>query len=248
MLELGRLYRMDCMEGMRQFPDGYFELAIVDPPYGTGAITYMPGERLSAVGGHIDRYEATIATFGAATGIRGNSVLKVEHGRGGSRTIGGFGDHNEAPPPAYFKELFRVSRNQLIFGGNYFFLPPSRGFAVWRKASVPYGFSMAMCEFIWASFPSNAVVFEASAVGRPGERIHPTQKPVKLYGMLLAHYARPGDKVLDTHAGSGSCLIACHRAGHPFVGFEIDKDYHAAATERLEKERRQMALADEERE
>ena len=247
MLEPGKIHLMDCMEGMRQFPDGYFELAIVDPPYGTGAITYMPGERTKANGGFFDKYDITVAAFAAQTEVRGRGRHKIESGRSSASTIKGFGDYNEAPPPEYFKELFRVSKNQLIFGGNYFVLPPSRGIAIYKK-QVAFGFSMAMFEYIWTSYSMNAKIFEANQVGRPGERIHPTQKPVKLYGMLLAHYAKPGDKVLDTHAGSGSCLVACHRAGHPFVGFEIDKDYHAAATERLEEERRQMALTDKERE
>ena len=242
LMELNRLYHMDCMEGMKNFPDGHFELAVVDPPYGVGAITYTPGERISAPGGYIDKYDVTVSTFAAQTGVRGKGRLNVERKDLSKSTIRGFGDYNEAPPPKYFKELFRVSKNQLIFGGNYFLLPPSRGFAVWRKTHVPFNFSMAMCEYIWTSFNANAKIFEANPQGKPGERIHPTQKPVKLYKALLEHYAKPGDKILDTHVGSGSSLIACHDTGHDYVGFELDADYHAAATKRIEEHKAQMSI------
>ena len=238
MLELNKLYHMDCMEGMKQFPDGYFELAIVDPPYGVGAITFMPGQRISGVGGYIDRYEVSVAVFGAKTSARGSQPLDINHGLNSKSTIKAFGDFNEAPPPAYFAELFRVSRNQLIFGGNYFLLPPSRGFAIWRKTNVPFNFSMAMCEYIWTSFATNAKIFEANPQGKPGERIHPTQKPVKLYQQLIAHYAKPGDKILDTHVGSGSSLIACRDAGHDCIGFEMNEEYHAAASKRIQEAER----------
>ena len=241
-MKLNRLYHMDCMEGMKQFPDGYFELAVVDPPYGVGVITYTPGERISAPGGYIDKYDVTMASFGSKTAARGQAVHDVEYSKLSKNTKRGFGDFNEVPPPAYFRELFRVSKNQLIFGGNYFLLPPSRGIAIYRKTNVPFNFSLSMFEYIWTSFTQVAKVFEAFASGKPGERIHPTQKPVKLYKALLEHYAKPGDKILDTHVGSGSSLIACHDAGHDYVGFELDADYHAAATKRIEEHKAQMSI------
>ena len=150
-----------------------------------------------------------------------------------------------APGDDYFKELFRVSRNQIIWGGNYFSLPPTRCFIVWRKLTISEKFTMAMAEFAWASFNENAKVFECAPQGTANEtRFHPTQKPVKLYQWLLKHYAKEGDKILDTHVGSASSLIACHRAGLDYWGFEIDPVYYKAAKERLDRETAQMNIMD----
>ena len=146
-----------------------------------------------------------------------------------------------APKQEYFDELFRVSRNQIIWGGNYFDLPPTRCFLIWRKTNVPENFSMAMCEYAWASFNDNAKMFEFSAVGQPG-RFHPTQKPIELYEWLLRNYAHEGDRILDTHVGSASSLIACQRLGFDFVGFEIDETYYKLASERFERETAQITL------
>lgn len=148
-----------------------------------------------------------------------------------------------APGREYFEELFRVSRNQIIWGGNYFELPPTRCFVVWRKLSISESFSMAMAEYAWTSFNSNAKVFEYSPQGRPDDaRFHPTQKPVALYEWLLTRYAEEGDTILDTHVGSASSLIACHRTNHKYIGFEIDGVYYEKAKERLERETAQMNI------
>ena len=144
-----------------------------------------------------------------------------------------------APGQEYFDELFRISRNQIIWGGNYFQLPPSRGFLIWRKNNVPQDFSMAMAEYAWMSFQGNAKVFDFSAVGQEG-RFHPTQKPVALYKWILKLYANKGDKILDTHVGSASSLIACYDMGFDYVGFEIDEEYYKLACQRLEEEKAQM--------
>lgn len=144
-----------------------------------------------------------------------------------------------APGQNYFEELFRVSRNQIIWGGNYFWLPPTRCFLIWRKINVPEKFSMSMAEYAWTSFDKNAKVFDFSAVGQEG-RFHPTQKPVELYKWILSNYADKGDKILDTHVGSASSLIACERLGFQYVGFEIDEEYYNLALERLEEERAQV--------
>lgn len=150
-----------------------------------------------------------------------------------------------APKDDYFKELFRVSRNQIIWGGNYFTLPPARCFVVWRKLSISESFSMSMAEYAWTSFNSNAKVFECAPQGGAGEkRIHACQKPVKLYSWLLKNYAKPGDKILDTHVGSASSLIACHRAGLKYWGYEIDPAYYAKAKARLEREQAQINIAE----
>jgi site-specific DNA-methyltransferase (adenine-specific) len=226
------LYLGDCMELMAEYPDKYFDLAIVDPPYGVGSVTYMPGERISTAGGFIDKYDITVATLNMEQ--RRNMKVDVIHSRNTSTTMNHFGDENISPPPIYFKELFRVSKNQIIFGGNYFLLPPSRGFVVWRK-HISENFSMAMCELLWTSFCANAKVVECASSGRPGERIHPTQKPIKVYEFLLKHFAKPGDKILDTHLGSGSTAVACNDLGFNLTASEMDEKYFIAACKRIEE-------------
>lgn len=149
-----------------------------------------------------------------------------------------------APGEEYFKELFRVSRNQIIWGGNYFALPPTRCFVIWRKLSISETFSMAMCEYAWTSFNDNAKMFEYAPQGKPGDRFHPTQKPVALYEWILNKYAKPGDIILDTHVGSASSLIACHNTHHKYVGFEIDPDYYRMAKKRLDDAEAQMNIFD----
>ena len=146
-----------------------------------------------------------------------------------------------APKQEYFDELFRISRNQIIWGGNYFYLPPTRCFLVWKK-HIPENFSMAMCEYAWTSFNANAKVFEYPSIDNSGMRFHPTQKPIELYEWILRNYAHEGDKILDTHVGSASSLIACQRLGFDFVGFEIDSTYYQLASERFERETAQMTL------
>lgn len=246
MLKLNTLYNMDCLEGMRQFPDKYFELAIVDPPYGGAATPVSVGgspgtmalqggaadweaKPRSRFGGRFDKYEIKADRTGGGYAEKYGS--KIEH-------------WDVAPPPEYFEELARVSRNQIIWGGNYFDLPPTRCFIVWRKLTISETFTMAMCEYAWASFNANAKWVEMAPQGtKEDKRFHPTQKPIALYKWLLKHYAKEGDKILDTHVGSASSLIACHEYGYDFVGFEIDEDYYKAATERLEAHRAQQGFA-----
>lgn len=145
-----------------------------------------------------------------------------------------------APNEEYFKELARVSKNQIIWGGNYFDLPPTRCFLIWRKLTISENFSMAMCEYAWTSFNDNAKLFEYPPQGNKEQRFHPTQKPIALYTWVLNRYAKEGYKILDTHAGSASSLIACYDKGLDFVGFEIDKFYYEKAQERLERHMAQM--------
>jgi site-specific DNA-methyltransferase (adenine-specific) len=204
MLELNKLYHMDCMEAMREIPDKYFELSIVDPPYG------------------IERFK------------RGGSVVNK------------YGDENRQwnnikPTSEYFEELFRVSRSQIIWGANNFSLPPSEYFIIWDKVN-PFEFSFAMCEQAWTNIKKPAKIFTYNSQSESASRIHPCQKPVALYEWLLKNYAKQGDKILDTHVGSASSLIACHNMGFDFMGFEIDEDYYRMATERLEAVRAQMRL------
>jgi site-specific DNA-methyltransferase (adenine-specific) len=232
----------DCTALMARYPDKHFDLAIVDPPYGVGSITYMPQSRTPVVGGFFDRYEVTIATLDYTQ--RKKMRVDIVHGDSPSTTNQKFGDENVAPGPEYFTALFRVSKNQIIWGGNYFLLPPTRGFVVWNKF-VSESFSMAMCEYAWTSFQQNAKMFAASPVGNAkNPRIHPTQKPVALYKWLLANYAKPGQRILDTHLGSGSIAIACHELGFDLTACEIDKDYFDKAMERIERHQKQQTLFD----
>jgi len=148
-----------------------------------------------------------------------------------------------APGQEYFEELFRVSRNQIIWGGNYFQLPPTRCFIVWRKTNISENFSMAMAEYAWTSFTGNAKIFEYTSIGDKNDpRFHPCQKPVQLYLWLLDNYAKKGDKILDTHAGSASSLVACHMQGINGWGFEIDKEYYEKAKLRLDKAQNQIGM------
>ena len=148
-----------------------------------------------------------------------------------------------APPKEYFEQLFRISRNQIIWGGNYFNLPPTRCFLVWKKLTISESFSMAMAEYAWTNFNSNAKVFEYAPQGRPNEqRFHVTQKPIALYTWVFNLYAKPGYKILDTHLGSGSSRIAAYNAGLDFVGYEIDKTYFDLQEERFRKHTMQGML------
>lgn len=148
-----------------------------------------------------------------------------------------------APPPEYFSELARVSKNQIIWGGNYFGLPPTRCFLVWRKLTISESFTMAMAEYAWTSFNENAKVFEFAPQGKKNDsRFHPTQKPIELYSWIYNLFARPGDKILDTHLGSGSSRIAAYDTGLDFVGLEIDPVYYQLEEERFEKHIQQRSI------
>lgn len=202
---MNKLYNMDCMEGMKHFPDKYFDLAIVDPPYGIGINNNM----------------------GRRKGDKNSNYPKA------------YWD-DEPPNEEYFKELFRVSKHAIIWGGNYFPLPPTKCFLVWRKPQISEDVSFSMLEYAWTNLDGTAK--EWIGMSNEKDRIHATQKPVALYSWILSRYAKEGDKILDTHAGSASSLIACHNAGLEFVGFELDKHYFAAANERLSAEMAQLRL------
>ena len=231
MLDFG-YYNMDCMDGMKEFPDKYFDLAIVDPPYG-GGFTESGGcqgwfakynqrnqeaENFNRFGGRFDKYKKE--------DDEGKKVI----------------DWDVAPPKEYFDELFRISKNQVIWGGNYFALPPTRCFLVWRKLTISDQFTMAMAEYAWTSFNSNAKVFEKAPQDKT--RFHPTQKPVDLYKWVLSNYANDGDLILDTHVGSASSLIACEDMGFKYVGFEIDEAYYNKGKERLDNHKAQISIID----
>ena len=144
------------------------------------------------------------------------------------------------PNQEYFNELFRVSKNQIIWGGNYFNLPPSQGFLIWDKV-ISQNFTLAMCEFAWMSFKKPAKIWRKCVLAEKN-KIHPTQKPILLYKWLLQNYAKKGDTILDTHIGSGSSAIACYLEGYDFTGFELDIDYYNNMLERFVKHYRQPSL------
>lgn len=183
------------------------------------------------------------------------AIVDPPYGIGASAGVGKYGreKHNsadkkwdaETPADEYFAELFRVSREQIIWGGNYFNLRPSRCFIVWDKGEGFKGRDFAEAEQAWVSFDRNAVIFKRDplASGDYRGKIHPTQKPVALYKWLLHNYANPGQLILDTHLGSGSSAIACHYHGNPLVACELDPDYFHAACKRIAKETAQTEFA-----
>lgn len=239
MEQLGQitLHLGDCMDVLRSLPDNAFQLAIVDPPYGNGLQDGNANGKFNRFGGLFDRYKAdnqqiTPPICSSGTDSGGHTFAKYKE-------IG----WDVAPTEEYFKELFRVTKNQIIWGANYFpNMPPTRCFVVWRKP-IPETFSMAMCEYAWTSFNANAKVFDHGSQGTPSDpRFHPTQKPVALYGWLLNQFAKPGDRILDTHLGSGSSAIAAHELGYEMLGIEIDPGYYAKARQRLINRQRQQLL------
>lgn len=148
---------------------------------------------------------------------------------------------DDSPPPdEYFEHLFRVSKNQIIWGANYFHMPPTKCFIVWRKPQISEDVSFSMLEYAWSSF--NETSKEWIGMSTEVDRVHPTQKPVQLYAWIFQRYAKPGDKILDTHLGSGSSRIAAYEAGLDFVGFEIDKEYFDKQEERFAAHTAQCSL------
>ena len=250
MLDFG-FYNMDCMDGMKEFPDKYFDLAVVDPPYGAGftegggCMGWFAKYHQDANGDaqRTNNGEPTYNRFGSKDSRFERYKRDPEGGADGEarKKIIAW---DVAPKQEYFEELFRVSRNQIIWGGNYFSLPPTRCFLIWRKLTISEKFSMAMCEYAWTSFNKNAKWFECAPQDPTGTRFHPTQKPVALYKWLLNNYAEHGDKILDTHVGSASSLVACRECGFKYVGFEIDEDYYKLAQKRLQAAEDQMNIFD----
>lgn len=206
------VFNVDCVEYMRTLPDNYFDLAIADPPYS------HQDEGMEIKGGRFHN------------GNRWNKYKKID---GIDIDCDGW---DIAPPKVFFDELFRVSKNQIIWGANYFVgMPATRCFLVWKK-NIPEQFSMAMCEYAWTSFNGNAKWIEVDQKSRPNDkRFHPTQKPIELYAWILRNFAKDGDLVFDPMAGSFSSRIACWKLGFDYVGCEIEKIYFDKGIERFEK-------------
>lgn len=218
------VFNQDCMIGMRQFPDKYFELAIVDPPYGIGEDAKK-----------------------AASRIRSSPKWKNPS----APKYTGVGWDNKPMDKEYFIELVRVSKHQIIWGANHFIenIPNanSSSWAVWYKVGQTPDCDFAACELAWTSHKKSVDYFRYDwvgfgAVNAKEERIHPTQKPITLYKWLLKNYAKPGDKILDTHGGSMSSRIAAYEMGFDFTGYELDKDYFDASVKRFEQYKSQLKL------
>lgn len=200
-------FNEDCMTLMARYPDKYFDLAVVDPPYGIGVNVNM----------------------GRRKGDKKSNYHKFA------------GEDKETPTAEYWEQLFRVSKNQIVWGGNYFtdYLYPSKCWLMWDK-----GFSedltFSQFELAWTSFGTMTKKFDRN----PSQlhRIHPTQKPVKLYEWIFANYAKPTDKILDTHLGSGSSRIAAYNAELDFTGCELDFEYFQAAEKRFRDHVSQLRL------
>jgi site-specific DNA-methyltransferase (adenine-specific) len=200
-------FNMDCLEFMASVPDKFYDLAIVDPPYGIGINVSM----------------------GRRKGDKKSNYHKFA------------GNDDSIPDKKYFIELFRISKNQIIWGGNYMteYLKPSPCWLLWDK-----GFSedltFAQFEMAWTSFKTSAKKFEKNP--NQLKRIHPTQKPVNLYEWILINYAKKEDKILDTHGGSQSSRIACFNLGFELDIIELDKDYFEQGNKRFEQHKKQLTL------
>ena len=213
--ELNQIIHADCMDIMKDIPDKWFELAIVDPPYfdGPQKSNYYAGtKQKTAVGKYKDLSKSW-----------------------------------ELPDKKYFDELIRISKNQIIWGINYFNISMPGGRIVWIKGVEKSPFSM--CDIAYQSFYNRIDMFKYLWSGfwqeemkNKEQRIHPTQKPVALYRWLLQNYAKPGDKIIDTHSGSGSLACACHLEKFEFLAIEKDEDYYKASVKRLEEIRSQGVL------
>jgi site-specific DNA-methyltransferase (adenine-specific) len=202
----------DNMLLMARYPDKYFDLAIVDPPYGLD-----------------------LANMNMGLG-KNKKASKVKNRKWSKKNW-----DNEVPTKYYFNELFRVSKNQIIWGGNYFDLGICNKFIIWDK-EVPEGLSFSDCEYAWTSFSGANKIFRYSAYLNKSEKFHPTQKPPQLYKWLLDKYAKPEDKILDTHLGSGSIAIACHDYGFDLTACELDLEYYEKAVERINNHVAQLKL------
>jgi site-specific DNA-methyltransferase (adenine-specific) len=200
----------DNMDLMARYSDKYFDLAIVDPPYG------------------IERFQKPSGSTRFKT-----SKLMQEEGL----------VWDKKPNQEYWSELFRVSKNQIVWGANNFVMPPSEYFCIWNKKQTVDNFATA--EYAWVSMglKKPAKMFDYSIhKHNHTNKIHPTEKPVNLYKWLLKNYATEGDKILDTHLGSGSIAIACHDMGFDLTACELDPDYYNAAMKRLTDHQKQLKL------
>jgi site-specific DNA-methyltransferase (adenine-specific) len=218
------LKNIDCIEYMATLDDNAFDLAIVDPPYG---INFDGNTTVKGKGGKANTFSN-----------------KQHHDKKGW--------DNERPTEEYFAELLRVSKNQIVWGGNYFadLLPPKKGWIFWdKKITNANNMNFSDGELAWTSFDCILRRFTYDWIGfgylnnkQREKKIHPTQKPIQLYKWLLKNYAQEGDKILDTNLGSGSIAIACHNLKFDLVGCEIDKEYYNNALKRYNEHKKQLSI------
>jgi site-specific DNA-methyltransferase (adenine-specific) len=229
---INKIIHADCMEILKQLPDKCVDLVLTDPPYGGG----------SSGGGVINgqiNHEADLAA-----GLK-NTISRTGGTWAKKYQIGGIFSHDIrhwdiAPTQEVFDEIFRVSKNQIIWGGNYFNLPPTRCFNIWKKLTISQKFSMAMAEYAWCSFNANAKLWEYAP--QDSNRFHPTQKPVALIARQIEEYSKEGDLILDCFSGSGTTAVACHNLNRRFICIEKNKEYYEASVKRLEQVQQQQLL------
>ena len=214
-MDINKIHNQDCLEAMKLMQDNQFDLAIVDPPFGIN---------ISKTGN-----------------VGGGKLAKVKN-------YGKKEWDSAIPTKEYFIELLRVSKNQIIWGGNYMIenLYNTPCFLIWDKNNTG---NFADAELAWTSFKTSTRIYKFTWNGmlqgdmkNKEKRIHPTQKPVKLYEWLLMNYAKEGDKILDTHLGSGSIAIACHNLGYDLTGYELDKEYYDNAIKRIKNHQAQTRI------
>lgn len=208
---ISEVHNCDCVEFMRTLPDDYFDLCIADPPYShANSEAFIKGGRFHK--GRFNRYRQ----------VDGNPI--------------DIDEWDKTPTKEFFEQMFRVSKNQIIWGANYYdCMPATRCFIVWKK-QIPENFSMAMCEYAWTSFQGNAKIVEFSQLSKKDDkRFHPTQKPIELYGWILKNYANQGDKIFDPMMGSQSSRIAAHKLGYDYWGCEVEKLYFDKGNERFDE-------------
>ena len=238
------VFNCDCVEYMKTLPDGYFDLCIADPPYGDakgdtiGGGIFKSGRK---VRGEIQEIlPSNWKRFSGGTWAERyrKPIMPTEGGSPDTPAWGGveIPTWDVAPNEEYFREMFRVSRNQIIWGGNYFSLPPTRCFLVWRKTNIAEDFTMAMAEYAWTSFNSNAKIFSCSSLRTDASgKFHPTEKRIELYRWILERYAKPGYKIFDPNMGSQNSRIAAYLMDYDYWGCEIDKYYFDEGCKNFER-------------
>lgn len=217
----------DCKEVMAEIGDKEIELCLCDPPYGGAGNDDWDNKKRGGFGGRFDKYHINCERTGGTWSKKYQEDGNIKH-------------WDFAPDAKYFEEIFRISKEQIIWGGNYFELPATRCFLIWKKLTISENFSMAMAEYAWTSFNKNAKIFEYAP--QDSSRFHPTQKAVPLMAWCLNNYSKENDLIFDAFAGSFTTAIACIRTNRRFIGCELDSIYFEKACERIETELKQLTL------